>query len=104
MSKSRLESLKALLEQDPNDSFTRYAIALEYAALDQPADAIAMLEDLIQRDGSYLAAYQQLGHLYAKVGRKEDAKRIYRIGIEIARSVGETHAASKLQEASEQLV
>ncbi len=104
MSKSRLESLKALLEQEPNDSFTRYAIALEYGALNQPADAIVMLEDLIQRDASYLAAYQQLGHLYAKVGRKEDAKRIYRVGIEIAHNVGEIHTASKLQEALEQLV
>jgi len=103
MSQSRLEALKAFLEQDPDDSFTRYAIALEYVALNQLDDAIAMLEELRKRDANYLATYQQLGHLYAKTGRKEDAKRIYKLGIEVAQKSNEMHTASKLQGAIEEL-
>jgi tetratricopeptide (TPR) repeat protein len=103
MSQSRLEALKRFLEQDPNDSFTRYAVALEYVALNQFEDAISILEKLQQKDPKYLATYQQLGHLYAKNGLKEQARRIYKLGVEVADKAGERHTASKLQEALEQL-
>jgi len=33
MSESRLQALQRFLEQDPNDSFTRYAIAMEYVSM-----------------------------------------------------------------------
>jgi Tfp pilus assembly protein PilF len=95
----RLESLLKFLEKDTNDSFTRYAIALEYISLGDIEQGIMYLQDVIQRDPGYVTAYQQLGTVYADAGREEDAIDIFRRGIEIARMSGDLHAASEMQDA-----
>ncbi len=99
MSSPRLESLLQFLEKDTNDSFTRYAIALEYISLGDIEQGIMYLEDVIHRDPGYVAAYQQLGTVYADADRKEDALDILRRGIGIARKSGDLHAASEMQDA-----
>ena len=99
MREERIARLKALLEQQPDDSFSRYALALEYAALEKSADALALLQEVIHRDASYVPAYQQLGYLYQKLNRKEDAIDIFRRGLSAAAAQGDTHARSEIQEA-----
>lgn len=99
MSSPRLESLLQFLEKDRNDSFTRYAIALEYISLGDIELGIRYLEDVIHLDPGYVAAYQQLGSVYNDAGREEDALNILRRGIGIARKSGDLHAASEMQDA-----
>jgi Tfp pilus assembly protein PilF len=99
MREERITRLKALLEQDPNDSFSRYALALEFAALDNNSEALALLENLLKRDKLYVPAYQQLGYLYQKLGRSEEAASAFKRGIEIASQQGDHHARSEMQEA-----
>lgn len=99
MREERIAKLKALLELDPNDSFSRYALALELAAIDNNPEALTLLEDLIQRDGLYVAAYQQLGYLYQKLGRSEEAVSAFKRGIEVATQQGDHHAQSEMQDA-----
>jgi tetratricopeptide (TPR) repeat protein len=99
MREERITKLKALLEQDPNDSFSGYALALEYAALNNTAEALAMLENLLQRDHLYVPAYQQVGYLYLKLGRSEEAVSAFKRGIEIAAQLGDHHARSEMQDA-----
>ncbi len=103
MASPRLESLLQFLEKDPDDSFTRYAIALEYVSEGNMVQGIAYLEDLIKRDPGYVATYLQLGYLYTETDRKEDAIAILRRGIEIARQSGDLHAASEMQDAVDEL-
>jgi tetratricopeptide (TPR) repeat protein len=99
MNTTRLESLLRFLEQDPNDSFTRYAVALEYVSAGDLETGISYLKDLLDRDPGYVAAYQQLGYLYEELERNEDAADILKRGIEIALKAGDTHAASEMQAA-----
>jgi Tfp pilus assembly protein PilF len=99
----RIAKLKSLLEQDPNDSFGRYALALEYAALNDAAQAQALLEELIGRDPSYVPAYQQLGYLFQKLSRRNDAISVFRRGMEVAAQQGDLHARSEMQEALDEL-
>ena len=99
MREERIAKLKALLELDPNDSFSRYALALEFVAIDKNAEALTLLENLLQRDSSYVAAYQQLGYLYQKLRRSEEAVSAFRRGIEIAAQQGDHHAQSEMQDA-----
>ncbi len=103
MSSTRLESLLQFLEKDPDDSFTRYAVALEYISQGNPEQGIAYLEDLVERDPGYVASYQQLGYIYAEAERKEDALAVLKRGIEIARPSGDTHAMSEMQDAIDEL-
>lgn len=100
---NRLEQMLEFLEQDPNDSFARYAVALEYrSAGDLPA-AIAQLEELRQRDPMYLACYYQLGGALAEAERYDDAEHAYQQGIELARQRGDIKTLSELQDACDEL-
>ncbi len=103
MREERIGKLKAILAQDPNDSFSRYALALEYAGADDSKQAILLLEDLMLRDQSYVPAYQQLGYLYEKVGRLQEAAAIFKRGMHIATQQGDHHAKSEMQDALDSL-
>lgn len=99
----RIEQLKAFIEQDPNDPFPRYALALELDSGGDIAGAVALLEDLLARAPRYVATYQQLGTLYQRRGSVAKAKAILRAGITMARQEGDTHAAGEMSEALEDL-
>jgi Tfp pilus assembly protein PilF len=103
MREQRIEKLKALLELDPNDNFSSYALALEYAGANEPLPAVSLLEALVVRDQSYIPAYQQLGYLYEKIGRLGDAAAIFRRGMRIAAEQGDHHSQSEMQDALDSL-
>jgi tetratricopeptide (TPR) repeat protein len=103
MSGSRLEALKKFLEQDPADAFTRYAIALEYASLNNYPEAIAGMEELIVLDPNYVPAYHQLGNFYKHIGNINEALKILEKGIEHAAQTGDRHAQSEMQELVDEL-
>jgi len=103
MSDTRIAKLKEFLAKDPNDSFTRYALALEHAGQGETGLAVSMLNDLIQRDPKYIPAYQQLGYAYQKLERREDAMEIFKRGIRVATEQGDLHARSEMQDALDDL-
>jgi tetratricopeptide (TPR) repeat protein len=100
---TRLEKLQQFLAQDPNDSFTHYAIGLEYASMKDYAKAVEQLESLRERDPNYIPTYYQLADNYRQLEQKEDAMRIYKEGITRARSANDLHAMSELQAAMDEL-
>lgn len=95
----RLKALLQFLEEDPTDSFTRFALAREYLKLDRPEEALGYFEGLVEDDPEYVGTYYHLGKLYESLGRKEDALGTYRSGIAVARRRREFHALSELQDA-----
>lgn len=98
MNASRISKLQEFLDKDPDDSFSRYGIAMEYAGHDDAAAARA-LEELLRRDERYVPAYHQLGILYMRANRVDDAQEILRKGISVARSQNDHHAAEEMEEA-----
>jgi tetratricopeptide (TPR) repeat protein len=100
---SRLDQMLAFLEQDPNDSFSRYAVALEYASARELGKAIEQLEELRRRDADYVALYYQLGELRSKREEWDLAEEAYTQGISVARRLGDTHTLSELQAALDEL-
>lgn len=103
MSQERITKLKEFLEQDPDDSFSRYALALEYASRGETQIAVSFLQEVIKRDPHYLPAYQQLGYNHAKLGRSDEAAAILRQGVARAIEAGDHHARSEMQEALDEL-
>ncbi|HAL55852.1 MAG TPA: hypothetical protein DCP63_05095 [Bacteroidetes bacterium] len=104
MRKDRISKLKEFLDLDPNDSFSRYALALEYAALDDSVQAAALLEELLRRDPDYVPAYQQLGYVYQRISRREDAVAVFKRGIAIATQQHDQHAAGEMREALDEIL
>ena len=103
MSEDRIRKLKEFLEKDPHDSFTRYALALEYAAKGDSQIALAYLQGVLAHDPDYIPAYHQLGICYAKLGKATEAGEILTKGISVATTQGDLHARNEMQEALDEL-
>jgi tetratricopeptide (TPR) repeat protein len=99
MKEERIAKLRTFLERDPNDSFSRYALGLEYAGMGKFEEAATTFQDVLQRDPTYVPAYQHLGYTYQKMGRHNEAVAILKRGIDVARQQGDSHAQAEMQEA-----
>lgn len=101
---SRIDILKGFLAESPNDSFSRYALALEYIKLGQNDDAVREFEIVKTNDPDYVATYYQLAQLYQKLGKKHEAEKTFRTGITMATKSGDEHTRSELEAALDALV
>jgi Tfp pilus assembly protein PilF len=101
---NRIEILKGFLNENPNDSFSRYALALEYTKLGQNDDALREFEAVRTNDPQYVATYYQLGQLYQKLGQKHEAEKTFRTGITVAAKAGDEHTRSELEAALESIL
>ncbi|MCS6951762.1 MAG: tetratricopeptide repeat protein [Bryobacterales bacterium] len=103
MPESRLEILHRLVEQNPEDSRTRYMLAMELAGAGDLEGALREYEALLARDPAYCYAYFHAGRTLERLGRTEEARQMYRRGIEAAERAGDAHAREELRGALEAL-
>lgn len=101
---SRINILKSFLESDPKDSFSRYALALEYVKASQPDDAVREFETVKTNDPDYVATYYQLGKLYQQLSKLHEAEKTFRTGITVASKLNDEHTRSELEAALEDLL
>jgi tetratricopeptide (TPR) repeat protein len=102
--KSRIEQLQEFLNEDSNDSFLRYALALEYVRVEKNDTARDCFLKLIKEDENYIASYYQLGKLYESLNGLEKARKIYKKGIKIAQKSENKKTLLELQEAYNMLI
>jgi thioredoxin-like negative regulator of GroEL len=95
-SKSRKQQLEEMLASDPNDSFLRYGLAMEYSTAGEDEEAIRCLRELLARNADYVPAYLQAGRALIRQGADEDAREILRAGIVVAKRTGDEHAAGEM--------
>ena len=95
----RLAALLDFLRDDPDDPFTRFAVAMEYATLGRDADAAAAYEALVRDRPDYVGTYYHLGATYRRLSRPGDAEATLTAGIAAATAAGDTHARAELQRA-----
>ena len=101
---NRIEILKGFLEENAKDSFSRYALALEYVKLGQNEDAVREFEAVKKNDPDYVPTYFQLGQLYQKIGRIHEAEKTFLTGMTVAAKMGDEHTRSELEAALEALL
>lgn len=95
--------LEEFVTQDPDESFSRYALALELEKEGRDQEAVPQLQEVITRDPKYVAAYYQLGRLLVKTGLHDEARDVYERGLVAATAANDPRALSELQEAVEML-
>lgn len=95
----RLAALQDFLRDDPDDPFTRFAIAQEHAKRGNTAEALAFYEALVREHADYVGTYYHLGALYRALDRDDDALATYRAGVAAATEAGDVHARAELQSA-----
>lgn len=103
MENSRLDILMKSLEANPQDAFTRYLVALELSKLNRYEEAIAQFETLVNEHPNYVPTYYQFAQLCEDLGRHDEAIRIYKLGLVVARHAHDSHTASELRAALDML-
>jgi tetratricopeptide (TPR) repeat protein len=83
MKNSLLQNLIAFYEEDPNDPFNIYALALEYQKTDN-GQAELYFNKLLEEHPDYLATYYSAGAFFSALEKNEKAELIYQKGIDLA--------------------
>ncbi len=96
---SRIKQLKEFLEQEPNDSFLNYALAIEFIGVKEFEKAEKIFTKLLKNDPDYTATYYHLGKIYQEQGNKDKAEEVYEEGIRLTKLKREQHKLAELQTA-----
>ena len=100
MASTRLEILKGMVAQKPEDGFARYGLAMEYRNSGDLEAAVREFRQLIGVNPDYAYAYFHCGQTLERLGKPEEAAEMYRAGL--AR-VTDAHARSEIEGALELL-
>ena|SRR6478609_2859220 len=92
----RIQQLIKFLEEEPEDEFIHYALALEYLKYDA-AKAKSEFENLLTKHPTYLPTYYPAAHLLIELGYSEEAENLFIKGIELAKEQGNNKARMELQ-------
>jgi predicted Zn-dependent protease len=93
----RVALLNDILNQNPDDAFARYGLALEYSKIGQTEQALSEFENLLTRHPDYTAGYFMAAQTLAAASRVEEAKAMLSKGIASAKKTGNAHAQSEME-------
>lgn len=102
-SNTKIKKLARYIKDNPEDSFSKFALALEFLKEDQHKKARILFEDIQRNDPEYDGVYYHLGKLYEGSGRLEEARDIYKKGVKVAAENGHKRNAKELKEALAEL-
>lgn len=94
----RIQLLRQFAEEEPENPFNGYALALEFRESD-PKEAQSLFAKLLSEHPTYLATYFPAAHLYAEMGEIDQAKMVFESGISLAREQKNAKALQELQNA-----
>jgi Tfp pilus assembly protein PilF len=99
MNQERIKQLTEMLTKEPNDCFLHHALGMEYLSSTNFEQAINCFRKVLSIDSNYLGTYYQLGQALEKSGNPNEAVKVYKIGIDLAKAKGDTKAAGELIQA-----
>jgi len=100
---SRIQQLEGFVNEDPNDPFNLYALALEHSKSDS-SKAVDIFNQLLKKHPDYIPTYYQLGKLYIDLSKNEKALGVFDSGIRIATDKKDYKALRELQSARQELL
>ncbi len=103
MSAERMETLKSILAQEPNNTFARYALGMEYSSTGEAELALEQFRTLLQIDPNYANAFFMGAQVLQHAQRIPEAIQWLNDGISCADRVGNRHASSEMQSLLEEL-
>lgn len=93
----RLQQLLQFHEQDPQDAFCAYGIAMELRKQGRDEEALDWFEKTLAADPHHAYACYQMARLLADGGKLTEARAAVERGLEAARAGGDAHATSELE-------
>jgi tetratricopeptide (TPR) repeat protein len=95
----RIERLKSIIVDNPNDTFAIFALAKELEKVGELIEASQLLEKLLVVDKLYIGAYFHLAKIYEQLDEIKKALNIYEEGIIVAQQLNDKHTLSELKNA-----
>ncbi len=96
-SKTRKQQLQEMLAEEPNDSFLRYGLAMEFVSEGNDEEAVRCFHELLAMAPEYVPGYHQAGQALVRLGRPEQARVLFGRGIATARQQGNHHSAEEME-------
>ena len=100
----RIAGLTEILEQNPNDAFARYSLALEYSNRGELDRALQQFGKLLALHPDYTAGYFMAAQALARAERTAEARKMLEDGITSAARTGNAHARSEMEAMLAELV
>lgn len=100
---SRLDEIKRIIQEIPNDPFPRYGLAMEHKNSGDLAAAHEAFAELQQRHPDYVPQYLMHGQALTALQKPEQAAAVLRQGIAAAERARNLHALGELRSALEAL-
>src|SRR5579859_4446872 len=100
---TRLQMLAQFLEQNPNDAFARYGLAMEYSKAGQTEQALAEFKKLLELHPDYANGYFMAAQTLQRNGRTSEAKKMLENGVQAAKRSGDKHAMAEMAGMLEEL-
>ncbi len=99
----RIALLTEILAANPEDSFARYGLGMEYSKAGQIESALEQFKTLVEKNPDYTPAYFMAAQTLANSSRVDEAKRWLVDGISSARRTNNNHAQSEMTAMLEEL-
>jgi predicted Zn-dependent protease len=93
----RIAALNDILTQNPNDTFARYGLALEYSQQGDFDRSLAEFSVLLKNSPDYTPGYFMAAQTLARADRVAEAKTMLTDGIASARRTGNLHAQGEME-------
>lgn len=97
MSQERIETFKAMAAEQPEQEMVWYGLANEYVKSERWSEAADALGRVVQLNADFTAAYQMLGTALLNQGQREEARRVWAEGIEVANRTGAWKARQHME-------
>ena len=95
---SRRQRIEQMLQDDPQDAFLRYSLAMELEKEGDHERSLVGLGELMRDEPPYVAAFFMAAKQLTRLRRVDEARAALRDGIEEARKQGDAHAVSEMSE------
>lgn len=99
MNLKRLEQIKLMLKETPNDAFLLFALAQETIKTGSTDDALKIYKKLSATNPDYVGTYYHLGKLLEDKAAYAEAQKAYETGIEKAQKKGASNDLRELLQA-----
>jgi Flp pilus assembly protein TadD len=98
MTNPRIDSLKQLLDKNPNDTRALFGLANEFEKEQRWHDVVETLSRYLQLASDEGNAWGRLAAALRVLGRDAEAREAYRKGAEVARAHGHPSMAAEYEE------
>ncbi|MCB9850046.1 MAG: tetratricopeptide repeat protein [Phycisphaerales bacterium] len=95
---SRLEQITRMLENEPDDVFLNFSLAMEYRSAGEIEKAMAQFDRVITLDPAYLAAYMRKGETLMNNRQFDEARAALEQGVAVAKDAGDQHMLDNINE------